>query len=155
MTAPDDWHRKLARELAEDTPHAPFAEDAAALEIEFGRARSAITYVLELARAHRIPATGSVTGDDVWIKLGEARVRFTLNRREAHVVIAISPQDEWHAAWNTEKRTLVDTQGAALDLGGKAREAIDGLVAEWRKMPSRPRVPVSEAKNRDDEPTKG
>jgi hypothetical protein len=153
MTSPDDWHRRLARELAEEVPHAPLPEDAAALEIEFGRARSAITYVLELARAHRIPATGNVGGDDVWIKLGDARVRFMLNRRENYVAIAIAPEDEWRATWNAEKRALVDSQGAPLDLGNKARDAIDALVAQWRKMPSRPRAP--EAKSRDDEPTKG
>ena len=155
MASTDDWHAKLARELALGTPHPTLPEGAAALEIEFGRARSAITYALELARAHRVPATGSVAGDDVWMKLGDARARFLLNRREGYVAISIWAQDESRARWEDEKRALVDANGAAVDLGSVARGAIDGLIAEWRKSPSRSRMAVADPRNRDDEPTQG
>jgi hypothetical protein len=152
--AADEWHEKLAREVAAAaSPHETIPVDAAALEIEFGRARSAVTYALELARAHRVPVAGNVAGDDVWMKIGDARARFLLNRRENYVAIAITPQDEVRAQWDAERRALVDANGKVVDLGAAAREAIDGLVAEWRKMPSRPRVPV--APYREDEPTKG
>ena len=94
----DDWHRKLAKELVQGTPTGTLPDAAvaaaAALEIAFGHARSALTYVLELARAHRIPATGCVTGDDLWLQLGEGRVRFTLNRREGHVAVLRPGHDE-------------------------------------------------------------
>lgn len=155
MAGNDEWHAKLARELALETPHPTHAEGAAALEIEFGRARSAITYALELARAHRVPATGNVAGDDVWMKLGDARARFLLNRREGYVAVSISAQDESRARWEDEKRALVDAHGDAVDLGAMARGAIDGLIAEWRKSPSRTRMAVANARNRDDEPTQG
>ncbi len=150
----DEWHEKIARDLAQGNPREMVAEDAAALEIEFGHARSALTYALELARAHRVPAAGNVMGDDVWMKLGDGRARFLLNRREAYVAIAISSQDESRARWNADERALVDAQGNRLDLGATARDAIDRLVAEWRKSPARSRVPAAAVKE-DDEPTKG
>jgi hypothetical protein len=143
----DDWHRKLARELVQGTPTGTLPDAAvaaaAALEIAFGHARSAITYVLELARAHRIPATGNVSGDDLWLQLGEGRVRFTLNRRETHVVVLRPGQPEKHVA-------LGDG-----DLGAMAREALDALVAAWRTGPAHHRTPSAPPPDFEDEPTKG
>jgi hypothetical protein len=151
LSAMDDWHRKLVEELVGSTPRgagfAPPADGAAAaLEIAFGKARSAVTYVLELGRAHRIPVAGSVTGDDVWFQLGgSGRVRFTLNRREAHVVVARPGQDE--------VRVRGDAKDA--DLGAMAREAIDALVAGWRALPVSQRTPSAPPPEFEDEPTKG
>jgi hypothetical protein len=154
MAAGDDWHERLAREVALGaSSHETVGADAAALEIEFGRARSAITYALELSRAHRVPVAGNVAGDDVWMKLGDARARFLLNRRDGYVAIVIGQGDEVRAQWNAEKRALIDAAGNPVDLGKVAREAIDTLIADWRKLPSRSRVPVTP--NREDEPTKG
>jgi hypothetical protein len=143
----DDWHRKLARELVQGTPTGTLPDAsvaaAAALEIAFGHARSAITYVLELARAHRIPATGNVTGDDLWLQLGEGRVRFTLNRRENHVVVIRPGKPETRVA-------LGDA-----DLGAMARESLDALVAAWRAGPAHHRTQSMPPTDFDDEPTKG
>jgi hypothetical protein len=125
------------------------------LEIGLGRARSAVAYVLELARAHRIPATGSVAGDDVWMQLADARVRFTLNRREGHVVIKHSRRSELHVSWDDGKRALVDRAGATADLGAIARDAIDALVAEWRASANRERPSRPAFADLDDVPTKG
>src|SRR6516164_4738736 len=97
----DDWHRRLARELVAETPAGSVPDTAAALEIAFGEARSAVTYALELARAHRIPASGNVAGDDIWLQLGDARVRFTLNRREGHVAVSRPDRDEVRAPSST------------------------------------------------------
>ncbi len=143
----DDWHRRLVKDLVSETP-AGFVPDAAAsLEIAFGQARSAVTYALELARAHRIPVTGSVAGDDVWMQLGEGRIRFTLNRREGHVTVARPGQDE------VRVRTDAAATGAQ-DLGAMAREAIDALVAVWRGKPVAERRPSAPPPDFDDEPTK-
>jgi hypothetical protein len=153
MAESDDWHARLTRELAmTGAAQAVLPADAAGLEIEFGRARSAVTFALELARAHRVPATGNVSGDEIWMKLADGRIRFLLNRREGYVATRISQEDETRARWDGDKHALVDAAGAPVDLAMAAREAIDGLVAEWRKAPTRtpPRSPV-----REDEPTKG
>jgi hypothetical protein len=143
----DDWHRKLAKELVQGTPTGTLPDAsvaaAAALEIAFGHARSAITYVLELARAHRIPATGNVTGDDLWLQLGEGRVRFMLNRRENHVLVQRPGQDD----------ERVPLGGG--DLGLMARDALDALVAAWRLGPAHLKTPTPPPRDFDEEPTKG
>ena len=142
----DEWHSKLAKDLVQGTPSGtlPDAAMAAAhaLEITFGHARSAVTYVLELARAHRIPAAGSVTGDDVWMQLGDGRVRFALNRRQSQVVVSRPGQDDV-------------TVGLGADLGTMAREALDALVASWRKGPAVHRTPSAPPPDFEDTPTKG
>jgi hypothetical protein len=141
----DDWHRKLVQELVGGTPAGFVPDAAAALEIAFGKARSEVTYVLEVARAHRIPATGNVVGDDVWLQLGDGRVRFTLNRREGHVVVARPGHDEGRVRADIPQ----------VDLGVLAREAIDALVASWRQLPASDRRPSAPPPEFDDEPTKG
>jgi hypothetical protein len=139
----DDWHRNLVKELVKETPAGYLPDSAASLEIGFGQARSALTYALELARAHRIAATGSVTGDEVWMQLGEGRVRFTLNRREGCVVVVRPGHDE------------LQVRPGGPDLGAMAREAIDALVAAWRSGPARLRTPSAPPPEFEDEPTKG
>jgi len=64
----DDWHRKLVKELGKETVAGFVPDSAAALEIAFGKARSALAYALELARAHRIPATGNVAASTIGIR---------------------------------------------------------------------------------------
>jgi hypothetical protein len=142
----DEWHVRLVRELTAGTPAGSVPEPAASLEIAFGEARGAIAYVLELARAHRITATGNVKGDDVWLQLGEGRVRFTLNRREGHVVVNRPDGDD----------VRVPSPGVPPgQLGTLARRAIDGLVARWRALPADARRPSAPPADFDDEPTKG
>jgi hypothetical protein len=141
----DDWHRKLVQELVGGTPAGFVPDAAAALEIDFGKARSALAYALELARAHRIPAAGNVTGDDIWLQLAPGRVSFTLNRREGHVVVARPGQDAVN----------VHAEAGAPDVGAMAREAIDALVATWRTLPASDRRPSAPPPDFEDEPTKG
>ena len=137
-----DWHDKLATDLA--GPRPGLAPDATAtLEIAFGRARSAIAYALELARAHRLPATGGVTGDSVWLQLGAGRVRFTLNRRVGQVEVLRPGQEE--------QSFKDDSQ----DLCALARTAIDALVLAWKQLPPGAQSAGDAAPPyADDEPTK-
>ncbi|MGO9838758.1 MAG: hypothetical protein ACLP1X_31650 [Polyangiaceae bacterium] len=156
----DDWYKKLASDLLAETPVRAVPEAAAAMEIAFGHARSAITYALELARAHRFPATGRVVGDDVFLRFGDGQVRVTLNRRDGHVVVDLhvpGPSKPRHE----EKRLhwkdgdLVDEQGAAGDPGALTREMIDVLVADWRsRPPSERKLTSAPPPDLDDEPTK-
>jgi hypothetical protein len=141
LAAMDDWHRKLVGELVKDSPTAS-PDGGAALEIAFGQARSALAYALELARAHRIPATGYVAGDSIWMQLADRRARFTLNRREGTVLVQLHDEDETRA-------------GANADLGKMARDAIDAMVAAWKALPASERHPSAPPRETDDEPTKG
>ncbi len=141
----DDWHRKLATDLAQETPAGFVPEPAAALEIAFGHARSALTYALELARAHRIPAAGNVAGDSIWMQLGERRVRFTLNRRAGEVVVLHRGQDE--------QRVRAGGEGGA-DLGAMARAAVDDMVEAYRALPRESKRPSAPPSDFEDEPTK-
>ncbi len=142
----DAWHRKVAGELIAETPAGSMPEAAAALEVAFAEARSAALYVLELARAYRIKVAGTVSGDDVWIELGEGRVRFTLNRREGHVLV--------NRPDSAEMRVPSATTNVA-QLGAIAREAIDGLVARWRGLPEHAKRLSAPPAEFEDEPTKG
>src|SRR5580700_9566319 len=138
----DDWHRRLARDIVAETPAGKLPEGDATLEIAFGDARAAVTYALELARAHRLPAAGSVIGDHLWMRLGDGRVRLTLNRRAATVEADLSlgaPSGEGRTTtvrWRDGEAGLVDDGGAPADLGTVARSAIDALIADWKARPA-------------------
>jgi hypothetical protein len=158
----DDWHHRLVRDFTSETPAGPAPEGPSALEIALGQARSVVTYALELARAHRIAARGNVAGDDVWLQLGDMRARFTLNRRDAQLLVTRSgpgpgTQEEMRVHWDERKRVLVaaDGDGALADVEAMARGAIDAVVAAWRARPVRDRPPSAPAPDYEDEPTKG
>jgi hypothetical protein len=164
----DDWQRKLARELVAETPAGALPDGAATMEIGFGSARAAVTYALELARAYRLPATGSVAGDHVWLRLGDGRAKLTLNRREGQIecdVTLPAPAGDTAAApqerhtlvrWDDEARALLDSEGARVDLGALARTAIDGLVADWRTRPlAEKKVSSAPPPDLEDTPTRG
>jgi hypothetical protein len=156
----DDWHSKLARDLMAETPVPGGGDSAASMEIAFGQARSAITYALELARAHRLPATGRVAGDDVWLQFGDGQVRVTLNRRDGNIVVdAHVPgpskprHDETRLHWHDG--SFVDENGSAADPSAITRTMIDVLVADWRSRPlSERKLSSAPPPDLDDEPTK-
>jgi hypothetical protein len=138
----DDWHRRLVTDLTQETA-AGFVPDAAAsLEIAFGQARSALTYTLELARAHRIPVAGNVTGDSIWLQLGEQRIRMTMNRRAGEVIVLRPGHDE------------VAVRAGGEDLGAMARSAIDAMVAAFKALPAASKRPSMPPSDFEEEPTK-
>ena len=74
----DDWRGRLASELL-GTPGSAGAQSSGApssstgttaLEIVIGHARSEMAYVLEFGRAHGLPVTGSIFGDDSGLRRG-------------------------------------------------------------------------------------
>jgi len=148
----ESWHQKLATEILSDSAPRAGVDGAAQLEIAFGKARAALAYVLELARAHRLAATGSVVGDSVWLQLGHGRVRLTLNRRESHVIVR-SLDFESKLRWDDVSRSVVDDRGKRREVESAAKEAIDELVATWKLHPSQ-RLSTAPPPNRDDEPTR-
>ncbi len=159
----DDWQRKLAREIVAETPAGTLPDGAATMEIAFGDARAVVTYALELARAHRLPVTGSVAGDHVWLRFGDGKARFTLNRRAALVEVETTaggpaPQPERRVVvrWSDDKRSLLDDGGTPADLGALARGSIDALVADWRARPaSEKKLSSAPPPDLDDTPTRG
>lgn len=150
-----DWHHNVGRELVAHTPARGQPEGEAAVEVAFGQVRAALVYVLELARAHRIVASGNVAGDDVWLLLGRGRVRFTLNRRDGHVVVRPRVGDGQVVRWDEGRKQLVDGTGAQVDLAATARLTLDALVSEWTLNPVLEAPSIPAPREFDDEPTKG
>jgi hypothetical protein len=156
----DEWHRKLAVDLGAAAPKATALDGSTLLEIAFGRARSVVAYALELALAHRLPATGSVAGDDIWLRLGDARARFTMNRREGLVLVSRWQVDDVRARWDEARHAIVEigtggVSGDIIDLEAMAQSSIDGIVAEWRARPVAAKILSVRPPNFEDEPTKG
>ena len=156
----DEWHRKLALDLGVEQSSATDLAGATVLEIAFGRARSAVAYALELALAHRLPATGSVAGDDIWLRLGGARARFTLNRREGHVLAWRPGLEPVRLRWDAASRAIVQEASGGLapevvDLDAMAQASINLLVAGWRANPTAVSRLSAPPPNFEDEPTKG
>jgi hypothetical protein len=153
----DDWHQKLARNLVARTTSTAREEHSTALEVAFGRARAAMAYVLELARAHRVPASGGIVGDDIWVQIGDHRARFTLNRRGAYIAI-LTDHDERRLQWDDGRREIVDTLGAPSDVEQIAQAVIAAVVDRWNRSPAAARLaklPPQPDIEREDEPTKG
>jgi hypothetical protein len=168
-----DWHRTLADALTAETSAGASPDGATQLEIAFGRARTAIVYALELSHAHRVPATGSVAGDDIWMRLGDARARFTLNRREGFILVSRPDASEVRVRWDGAARTLVAESAlggasgaspqigasgeaiASADLEAVARSAIDALVVGWKALASSAKERTTAPLEFDNEPTKG
>jgi hypothetical protein len=146
----ESWHRAVARALAVPA----LAEDLAEFEIAFGRMREVVAYVLELARAHRLPASGNTMGDDIWILFGQARARFTLNRREGALLVR-TVRLEQRLAWSRDLRCVVDASRRPCDVKALARSAMDELITQWQAERS-PRLPgTAREREYEDEPTKG
>jgi hypothetical protein len=158
----DDWHNRLARDIVAETPAGRLEDGDATLEVAFGDARAAVTYALELARAHRLPALGNVAGDHLWLRLGDGSVRVTLNRRASVVEADVARAPTEGAAgrvttvrWKEDARGLCDEQGSAMDLGAMARAAIADLVSDWKaRRPEQKKLSSAPPPDLDDTPTR-
>lgn len=128
----DDWRKRLAAKLLGDKGTPSLALDArTTLEIAFGRARSEVTYVLELGRAHALPVSGSVTGDDVWLRLGESVLRFRLDRQSLAIVAFVPRLKDTTFTFDAEHRTLVTASREAIDFDQFVKEAVESVVQGW------------------------
>jgi len=152
----DDWHRTVAGQLVEHARGRSQTEGESALEVEFGQVRAAVAYVVELARAHRVSVAGTVAGDDIWVQLGAGgRARWTLNRRDAILVLRVPGQEGRVVRWDAAQDVLVDSGGAVVDVVAAARAALEALVVEWAAHPSLEEPRSATTREFDDEPTKG
>jgi hypothetical protein len=134
----DDWRLNLAAKLLGDggaeRANSFAATGTTALEIAFGQARSEATYVLELARAHGVPATGNVIGDEVWVRLGTSTARFTMDRGERRIRASSPGRSEAAIVWDEGKRHLA-LDGEAVDMQRFVRDAIDAMVSAFKSTP--------------------
>ena len=92
------------------------------------------------------------------MRLGNARARFTMNRREGLVIVSSAQAADVRARWDDGQRAIVDVDGSPgsiVDLEAMARSAVDGIVAEWRANPSAARRLSVHPRDHEDEPTKG
>jgi hypothetical protein len=149
----DEWYARVASKLVAETPAGGQPHGDAALEVAFGEVRAAVAYVLELGRAHRINVAGHMTGDDVWMDLAGQRLRFTLNRREHHVLVRVGNDERRLVRWDEAQSTMVDSSGAPEHLASTARGAIDAMITAWST--SKDRYDGSSGREFEDEPTKG
>ena len=132
----DEWRAKLADQLLGTTTaigdRATFVPDAAAsMEIAFGKARSELAYVLELGRSNSVPVVGSILGDDVWIRLGAAELRFVFDRG-AKVVRATVNGRVTTLNWDARQRAIATSDGKLVDMDFFVRESIDATVKTFR-----------------------
>jgi hypothetical protein len=139
MAERDEWRERLAAQLLGAAAPSPrdFSPGAVtALEIAFGHARSEVTYVLEFARAHALPATGSVIGDEVSLTLGRGTVRLRIDRRERCITVTVPGEDLAQLTWDETRRAVVRAGGGEVEMRTFVRAAIDALVADWRASAS-------------------
>ncbi|MBK8217085.1 MAG: hypothetical protein IPK71_25450 [Myxococcales bacterium] len=128
----DDWRKRLATKLLGDKGTPSLALDArTTLEIAFGRARSEVTYVLELGRAHALPLAGSVTGDDVWLRIGESVLRFRLDRQALAIVAFVPGAKDTTFSFDADLRTLVTAQRRPVDFDQFVKDSLETIVQGW------------------------
>jgi hypothetical protein len=145
----DDWRKALTDQLlAPTSQRAPVSgvESVTALEIVLGQARSEMTYVLELGKAHTLPVTGSVNGDDIWLRVGATTLRFNYSRRAGVIVASVVGREDQQLRWSAEQRAVTLPNGDVLDAASYVREAIDATVNAW-KSSGRPDVAISMLKS--------
>jgi hypothetical protein len=139
----DEWRNRLAEQLLGNPEHAhdgnrPKAPASAmisgvtAMEIAFGKARSELTYVLELGRAHHLPIVGSVVGDEVWIRLGETKLVFQLDRATPKVTAKAHGRSDTRMTWDAASRAIVTDGNKVIDVEWFVRDAIDATVRAWK-----------------------
>jgi hypothetical protein len=140
----NDWRSKLTEQLLGPAGRFDAARpnSGAALEIVFGHARSELTYVLELGRTHNLPVSGSVTGDDIWLRVGATSLRFHFSRRAGVIVASVIDREDVQLRYDPEQRAVVTPDGVVVDPAGFVREAIDATVTAWRSS-GRPGVSIS------------
>lgn len=135
----DAWRKGLVSQLVGDahvanaTSFEPTAD--AQLEIAFGRARTELAYLLGLAGPNRLPFTGILHGDEIWVHLGSAaELRFRVDRAHATIVATLGGK-EIPLRWDTSKKSLVEASGETVDMEAFVRAAIDQAVAAFKAQP--------------------
>jgi hypothetical protein len=128
-----EWKGRIAAQLVSpegsQTSHATIA-----LEIALGVARGELAFVLELGRAHGLPVSGSIVGDDVWIRIGASTLRFNFSRRAGVIVASIVGRGDAQLKWTVD-RGIVGPDGMAVDVDRYVRDAVEATINAWRARP--------------------
>ena len=148
-----DWRSRLTEQLLGPPGSSPTRTDPAALlEIVVGNARSELAYVLELGKTHGLPITGSITTDDMWIRVGATTLRFNYSRRAGVIVASIVGREDQQLRYDAAKLAVVTPTGEPLDAPTYVREAIDATVNAW-KVSGKPDITISMRSERPPMPT--
>lgn len=139
----DDWRNRIATELlgksvASAGDRSAFAPDAAtAVVIALGVARAEVAYFLALGRTHSLPMTGNAQGDDVWLQLGETRLRFAYDRARHEIAAQVDAgnREEIVIAWDDARRVVRTPVDEAFDMRSFVRSAIEETIAAWKANP--------------------
>ena len=139
-----DWRSRLTEQLLGPPGSSPPTrpEPSALLEIVLGHARTELTYVLELGKTHNLPVTGSVTTDDLWIRVGATTLRFNYSRRAGVIVASVIGREDQQLRFSPEKGAVVTPDGEPLDATAYVRDAIDATVNAW-KASGKPDITIS------------
>ncbi len=136
------WRNRLAAQLlggsrAKETfSFSPAGSTA--LEIALGKARSELTYLLEFGRAHHLPIVGNVMGDEVWVRLGDTTLKFTLDRAAVAMTALVVGQPPVRMSWDAARQGIAGETGDVIDVDAFVRSAVDATVAAWRRTSSPP-----------------
>jgi hypothetical protein len=118
-------------------PSPPFAPDArASIEIAFGRARTELSSALARGQSQAIPISGSAIGDEIWLRFGEAELRFALDRAAGTLRAKVEGR-ETTLAWDTAQRAVTTSDGQLVDVAAFVREAIDATLKAPPPPPSK------------------
>jgi hypothetical protein len=139
-----DWRSRLNESLLGPAGSSPQSrpEPGVLLEIVLGQARAELTYVLELGKTHSLPVTGSVTTDDMWIRVGATTLRFNYSRRAGVIVASVIGREDQQLRYNADTKAVVTPDGEPLDATAYVRDAIDATVNAW-KASGKPDITIS------------
>ncbi len=139
-----DWRSRLTEQLIGPSggPQSTRPDPSALLEMVHGQARSELTYLLELGKTHSLPVTGSVTTDDIWIRVGATTLRFNFSRRGGVIVASVVGREDQQLRYSADKKAVVTPDGEPIDAVSYVREAIDATVNAW-KASGKPDIAIS------------
>lgn len=143
-----DWRSRLTEQLLgpQSSPTSSRPDANSLLEITLGHARSEMSYVMELGKAHKLPVNGSINGDDIWIRIGATTLRFNYSRRAGVIVASVIGREDQQLRYSPEKKGVVLPNGELLDAPTYVREAIDATVNAW-KVSGKPDITISMMKS--------
>jgi hypothetical protein len=77
-------------------------------------------------------------GDEVWIRLGDTTLKFTLDRAAVAMTALVVGQPPVVMWWDAEGQRIAREKGDAVDVDAFVRSAVDATVAAWRRTSSPP-----------------
>ena len=77
-------------------------------------------------------------GDEVWIRLGDTTLKFTLDRAAVAMTALVVGQPPVLMSWDAARQSIARETGEVIDVDAFIRSAVDATVAAWRRTSSPP-----------------